>query len=128
MYYIKTDGEYNNIKVQVLYSKGGFNWFDGSNIDRGFYLSLTPVKREMHDYNGRPYFTEQTRLGAGYKITTKAIAKKSQKAFREAIEELKAKPILIKQCLYKILEEFDLLLENSNDYNITWDEFDYEEC
>lgn len=127
MYYIKTDGEYNNIKVQVLYSKGGFNWFDGSNIDRGFYLSLTPVKREPHEMEHGIYWTETTQLGAGYKITTKTIAKKSQKAFREAIEELKAKPILIKQSLYKILDKFDLILENPNDYNITWDEFDYDE-
>lgn len=129
MYYIRVVGKCNNIKLSVGYSKGGFNWFDGSHINRGFYLSLTPINKQVHKTReGFEYTTEMSSLGAGYKIATKPIARKSEKAFREAIEELKTKENLIKQALYKILDEFDLMLAHPNDYNIKWEEFSYKEC
>lgn len=34
-----------HLKVEVYYSKGGMNYFTGSNEKRGIYLSVSPVTR-----------------------------------------------------------------------------------
>lgn len=121
-----TGEDCNAIKLRMGYNKGGINYFTYKQEDRGFYLSLTPMKIEKHKLDdGREYETESYMFGSGYRIPTKPITKKSEKAFKEAIEELKTKDTLIKQCILQILEEQDLLLDDT--YDIDFDKFSYGE-
>ena len=39
---VPTESE-NNLCLEVLYSKGGHNWFNGDNERRGYYLHCTPT-------------------------------------------------------------------------------------
>lgn len=38
-----------HIKVETYYSKGGMNYFTGTNEARGIYLSVSPVTRSCHE-------------------------------------------------------------------------------
>ena len=115
------------IELTIGYTKGGLNWFTGKQEDRCFYLSITPIKIETHNYNGREWQSKSSMLGHGYKVCTMPIMKKSEKAFREAIEDLKSRALLVKSAIFKVLEEEDLLLKDSNAYDIDWTQFSYKE-
>lgn len=84
----KEDG-CNYIKQQLYYSKGGPNMFTYKNEQRGYYISVTPVKRE-------DYFESFTAF-AGYKKLIHPVARQSAKAeqialgmFDENVEEIMA--------------------------------------
>lgn len=36
-----------HMKVELYYSLGGYNYFTGRQEERGYYLSVSPVKREQ---------------------------------------------------------------------------------
>lgn len=40
---IKPTENENSLCLEVLYSKGGYNWYNGDNERRGYYLHCTPV-------------------------------------------------------------------------------------
>lgn len=85
-YYIPAEGhKCNNLKVEVYYSLGGFNYFTYKNDPRGYFLSVTPVDRA--DRGG--YVSESVAIGEGVKMLLKEVARKSAKA--EAIAEEIAK-------------------------------------
>lgn len=42
---LETNSSATHLKVEVYYSKGGMNYFTGSNEKRGIYLSVSPVTR-----------------------------------------------------------------------------------
>ena len=81
---VPTESE-NNLCLEVLYSKGGHNWFNGDNERRGYYLHCTPtlVKTDRLS-NGTEYSTSTVTLGKGYKLMLKEVGRSSQKAEEEA--------------------------------------------
>lgn len=42
----------NILKVELYYSKGGMNYFTGTNERRGLYLSVSPVERRVYEGGG----------------------------------------------------------------------------
>ena len=66
----------NILKVKLYYSKGGMNYFTGSNERRGLYLSVSPVTRSQHDWGGR---SESYTAFSGVKKCVKEMARFNQK-------------------------------------------------
>ena len=81
---VPTESE-NNLCLEVLYSKGGHNWFNGDNERRGYYLHCTPTLIKNNRLsNGTGYSTNTVTLGKGYKLMLKEVGRRSQKAEEEA--------------------------------------------
>ncbi len=78
------DGE-NAISVSVGFSDGGYNWYNGDNESKGYYLYCNPCNvatHQMHD--GTEYKTFTETLGKGAKILLKEIKRRSEKQMKEA--------------------------------------------
>ena len=95
----------NNIKVRVFYSLGGINYFTCGYDARGYYLSVTPVKREARG----SYTSESAVLWSGYKKLLKEVKRKSAKAEEEAINMAKTGSIT-KLIIDKLVAELGLEL------------------
>lgn len=85
-------GDATHLKVEVYYSKGGMNYFTGTNEARGIYLSVSPVKRTFYEGGGS---SESYTAFSGVKQHLKDMARFSQKALDDfkVDEELKQKMI-----------------------------------
>lgn len=64
--YRKTTGK-EELKIEVYYSLGGWNMFNGSQEARGYWMSVSPVEREdnMESFiigRGRRKFLNETRV------------------------------------------------------------------
>ncbi len=91
----------NNLCLEVLYSKGGYNWFNGDAEHRGYYLHCTPVMLKEKQLDSGLQYTEKTiTVGKGYKLMLKEVSRRSQKAENEAniLAEEKADFIVEKVC------------------------------
>lgn len=75
------------LKINVYYNKGGQNYFTGRTEQRGYYLSVSPVKRERIGN----MITEQYTAFSGTKMLLKAVARQSVKAYDEAVALSEAK-------------------------------------
>lgn len=73
-----------HIKVELFYSKGGYNYFTGKEEKRGMYISFTPVSREERD----GYSMESFVAFSGVKFLVKEMKRKSQKAIDEIENKL----------------------------------------
>ena len=95
---IKPTENENSLCLEVLYSKGGYNWFNGDNERRGYYLHCTPVLLKTDSLsNGTEYSTRTVTLG---KLMLKEVGRRSQKAEEEAnrLAEEKVDFIVEKVC------------------------------
>ena len=84
--YIKATGnagqEVNYIKVEFYYSKGGMNYMTYKNEKRGYYISVTPVKRE-----DRGSYCMESYVGfSGFKDCLLEVTRQSKKAEETARE------------------------------------------
>lgn len=86
--YLKTTTE-QELKVEVYYSLGGWNFGTGNNDPRGYWLSVQPVSRSTS--NGIRY--ESAILGSGLKTFLKETKadRKGGKAEKEAVEIAESK-------------------------------------
>lgn len=57
-------GNPTHVQLQVYYTTGGQNYFSGGTIQRGYYLSATPI--EMREYGNGPTMVRCV-LGTGVK-------------------------------------------------------------
>jgi hypothetical protein len=85
---VKESSRATHIAIEVKYNLGGFNCFTYAQEKRGYYLHVTPVKREQRDGYTLESFTAFT----GYKQLVKEVTRKSAKA--EAQAEAAAAEIL----------------------------------
>lgn len=69
-----------HIKVELAYNKGGWNVFTGENEPRGYYLHVTPVKRE----NKYGTTLESYMAFSGIKKCINIVSRKSDKQERIA--------------------------------------------
>jgi len=76
----------NNIKITIDYELGGHNMFSGNVNRRGYYLYAQPVTLTENEYNGRSYTSESTMMFSGFKVFLKEVGRKSEKAYKEAVE------------------------------------------
>lgn len=77
--YIKANGnEVNNLRCELYYSLGGFNYFTYKEEPRGYYISVSPVMRDgrMEQYVGF----------SGLKKCILEVKRQSKKAEAEAEE------------------------------------------
>ena len=87
-----------SIKTQVYYNKGGANHFSGRTEERGYYLSVSPVKREERDNIVIESFTAYS----GVKMLILPVKRQSDKAYQQAVELAKEKEPALRQ---RILEQ-----------------------
>ena len=80
-----------DIKYNVFYDLGGFNYFNGERNRRGYYLSVTPVTRAQE----RGYSTESFGLfkGTKYFLSPDELKRSSAKAEAEARKFISAELI-----------------------------------
>lgn len=83
--YEKIEGKKQELKVQVYYSKGGMNYFNGKVEPRGYWLSVLPV-----DIERRPdgIITESFMIvnNGGTRLFLKDVKRQSDKAYAEAVQ------------------------------------------
>lgn len=81
--YIPVEGKesVNFVKVHTFYDLGGVNMFTGKPQKRGFYVSCTPVFRDLR---GNGIAMESVTLGSGYKQLCKEVTRRTKKAEAEA--------------------------------------------
>lgn len=66
----------NVLKIKLYYSKGGMNYFTGTNEKRGLYLSVTPVEKKTCEGG----FRSESIVGfSGIKKCVKEMARFNQK-------------------------------------------------
>lgn len=78
--YRKVEGlpEGKELEISVYYDLGGMNYFTGGKNVRGYYISVTPVKRNE--------FSVSSMLGQGYKKLLVEVTRKSKKKEAEALK------------------------------------------
>lgn len=86
--YIEATGkDCNRLQITLDYSLGGYNYWNGNNEGRGYYLYVSPVTVTSRPFSdGTPYETVSQILGQGIKKLIKPVQRKSKKAEAEAIE------------------------------------------
>lgn len=75
-----------DLKVEVYYSLGGYNYFTYKKEPRGYYLSVSPVERAEY---GNGFSMEGYRAFSGYKFLIEEVTRKSEKGFKAAVEKAK---------------------------------------
>lgn len=85
--YIPTNKPNNYIKCELYYSLGGMNYFTYKNEPRGYYVSVSPVERDIRP-NG--VTLESFRAFSGYKRCVVSVERKSKKAQEKALEVYEA--------------------------------------
>ena len=84
-YYIPVESsnrDENNLKIEVYYDLGKYDYYTHKSNKRGYYVSVTPVTRCKRDN----YFTEISTVFVGYKYCLKEVSRKTNKATQEALE------------------------------------------
>jgi len=72
------------LKIEVFYDKGGMNYYNGKTEARGYWLSARQVERSASGTSG--FMMESFGLFSGAKMFLKEVARKSDKAYKEACE------------------------------------------
>lgn len=104
--YIKINSDKaTHLKVEVYYSKGGINYFTGSNEKRGIYLSVSPVTRTEYEGGGA---SEGYTAFSGVKQHLKDMARFSQKALDNFILDSKLREDMINH----VCEKNGIILES----------------
>jgi len=85
---LKENAKATHICIELRYNLGGFNCFTYAQEKRGYYLHVTPVKRENRD----GYTMESFTAFSGYKQLIREVSRKSAKA--EAAAEAAAADII----------------------------------
>ena len=70
------------LKIEIYYNKGGMNYYTSRAEKRGYYISVCPVIRTQIGN----ITTEQYTAFSGVKMLLKEVARKSDKAYNEAVE------------------------------------------
>lgn len=79
--YIERDGK--TFRVEVIYTKGGMNYFSGGVNKRGYYLSVRPVELERR---AGGIVVESFEIFGGTSYFLKEVKRQSDKAMKEAVE------------------------------------------
>jgi hypothetical protein len=96
----------NTLQVELYYSKGGMNYFTGTNERRGLYLSVSPLEIKEYEGGGRS-------IGyvgfSGTKKCVKEMARFNQKQFDNfVVDENDIEPLMnhvIKQNNLEVVKE-----------------------
>lgn len=81
--YEKIENSDTELKIQVYYNKGGLNYFNYKNEERGYYLSVCPVQVERKD-NG--ICIESYTAFSGVKKLVLPVKRQSDKKYNEAVQ------------------------------------------
>ena len=79
-----------HLKAEIYYSLGGMNYFSSKVESRGYYISVSPVEREVKQYGTMERYTAFTGLKQCVIPTERKSKKKAEEAlryFEEHIEE-----------------------------------------
>ena len=81
-YKVSNEPKVTHLKAEIYYSLGGMNYITSRVENRGYYISVSPVKREHDTYGIMESYTAFT----GLKQCVLPVQRKSQKKLHEAIE------------------------------------------
>lgn len=87
-----------NIKTEVYYNKGGMNYYTSRNEERGYYLSVCPVRRTQIGN----VISESYTAFSGVKTLILPVKRQSDKAYNLAVEMAKEKQAILRD---KIIEQ-----------------------
>lgn len=104
-----SDGE-NVLQISVDYSLGGYNWYNGDQERRGYYLYCTPCEIRENEFRGASYKSVTQVLGKGLKILLKEVSRRSKKAEEEAIKIAEEKEDFV---ISKVCERYGLKLKGA---------------
>ena len=96
---------YTHLQVQAYYNKGGYNYFTAQPEKRGYYVQVTPVIVQQHEYGSSVTSTCFT----GYKHLVEKCNRFSEKAFGAACQSEGA-TWSIKQIAGRVLAEQNIEL------------------
>ena len=83
---------HNVLRIDVGYSLGGYNWYNGDDEPRGYYLYCTPCERKVNKTSdGKEYTCITEVVGKGGKTLLKQVTRQSKKACEEAMRIAKEK-------------------------------------
>lgn len=77
-----------SIKVEVKYSKGGFNGFTGGQEQRGIWLYICPVTLEKMKLGEMDYVSERYVAFSGNKVCLKELSRRSDKQLNELVSKV----------------------------------------
>ena len=69
---------FNRLKIEIDYEKGGANFFSGVNVSRGYYLSISPYFKEVYGWTTHRAFT-------GTKILIEAVGRQNKKKLEKLV-------------------------------------------
>ena len=105
-----TSDKGTHIKVEVFYTKGGINYFTGTNERRGIYLSISPVKLTIYEGGGR---SEGYVAFTGVKQFVTELKRANDKKLNEAaITYLNLDNEVTKNLLNHVCEKNEIVLNN----------------
>ena len=94
---IKDNPKATHLKVSLYYSKGGMNYFTGTNERRGIWLSVSPVTRTVYPEGGS---SEGYTAFTGVKECLKEMARFNQNTFdRFSIPETNLERMIDHVCI-----------------------------
>ena len=74
-------------EINIYYSLGGYNYFTHKDEQRGYYLSVTPVKLKKEKLpNGLEFTTKTTIAFSGVKELLLEVSRKSKKAIAKVLK------------------------------------------
>jgi len=94
--YEKVEGTPYTLKIKVYYDKGGMNYFSGKAEKRGYYLSVSPVKRNVSTFNPN-LVTEEYAAFSGVKELLLEVQRQSTKAEKQAEDIAKDRIPVLKE-------------------------------
>ena len=69
---------FNRLKIEIDYEKGGANFFSGVSISRGYYLSISPYFKDKDGWTTHRAFT-------GVKTLIEAVGRKNKKKLEKLV-------------------------------------------
>lgn len=100
-YKVNNNTQVTHLKAEIYYNKGGNNVFNGKTERRGYYMSISPVKRER----GFESYTAWT----GLKMCVLEVGRASSKKANEAEEYFKK---YVEEFMKTYFNGFDVDMEN----------------
>lgn len=80
-----SSNEETSLEISTGYEAGGYNYFNGTSSERGYYLYVLPCNISIHTAsNGQQFTSVQQTVGKGGKLLLKAVKRRSKKAEEEA--------------------------------------------
>jgi len=94
---------FNRLGIEIDYEKGGYNYFSGVNVQRGYYLSISPYFKEVYGWTTHRAFT-------GIKVLIEAVGRQNKKKLEKLVADFNLDDF--KEVFDKVLLKNNIKKEN----------------